>query len=376
MYYEGTKNKIGGMNVGVNARLLLEAPLEGMGRYTFETVYAMAKAHPDTTFYLFFDRKINQKYLLLPNMKGVLVWCPTRHPFLILAWLEILLPFYLKKHKIDVFYSADNFTSLLSSIPALLICHDLAFIHFPEGLSAFYRWFYATFMPLYLKRANKIGAVSAFVKKDIENFMGVKDKIFTAPNALPSVHFTEVEKSTPINPPKPYFIYVGSIHPRKNVKKMIEGFFWFNEKNGNKYNLVLLGRNAWGTAEIKHLLQNKYIMSIANAGDDAKMQYMAESEGLLYVSLNEGFGIPILEGFASRVPVITSDVSSMPEVAGEGAILVNPHSEYEIAQALQIISTDKVKCNELKERGTEKLKQYDWNQTGRIIYEQLKDLLH
>ena len=80
------------MNIGVNARLFGNGPLEGMGRYTLETVYAMAKTHKESTFYLFFDRKINEQYLLLPNMKGVLVWCPTRHPVLILFWFEILLP--------------------------------------------------------------------------------------------------------------------------------------------------------------------------------------------------------------------------------------------------------------------------------------------
>ena len=359
------------MNIGVNARLLSDKPLEGMGRYTLETVYAMAKAHPESNFYLFFDHKIYQKYLLLPNMFGVLLWCPTKHPILILTWFEILLPFFLKKYKIDVFYSADNFTSLISSTPSVIICHDLAYKHMPEGISKTYLLFYRFFMPRYIIRAKSVGTVSTFVKGDIESFFNFSKKIFVAPNSLPTIGFNHSDNSTFAEIPGPYFIYVGSIHPRKNVLRMIEAFLKFNSQSQNKYFLVLLGRNAWGNDELKAYLKSEKIIHLKNISDNSKFKYISGSCGLLYVSLNEGFGIPILEGFACGVPVITSNVSSMPEIASVGALLVDPESVQEISTALQTIATDTNKCQELIIKGRKRLSNYSWDLAAKEIYKNL-----
>ncbi len=363
------------MKIGVNARLLLDGPLEGLGRYTFETVSAMAKANPQDEFVLFFDRKIESKYLIHSNMSGQLVYCPTRHPLLILFWYEILLPIHLKKHKISVFYSADNFLSLSSKVPTLLICHDLAFRHFPEGLSKFYLKYYQTFIPKYLKRAQSLGTVTEFVKNDIKEYLPSVESIFVAPNALPSILDNALTFDQVKDIEKPYFIYVGSIHPRKNIERMLQAFLQFNDENGKKYAFLLLGRNAWGTGNVQELLTQPNIHHINDADDATKQRFISKSIGLVYVSLSEGFGIPILEGFAAKVPVITSNTSSMPEVGSDAVLLVDPLSIDEIASAFSIISSNKDFSTELIENGNQRLKQFSWSKTGEIIYTKLKSCI-
>ena len=363
------------MKIGVNARLLLDGPLEGLGRYTFETVSAMAKSNPQDEFVLFFDRKVESKYLIHPNMSGQLVFCPTRHPLLILFWYEILMPFHLKKYKIEVFYSADNFLSLRSKVPTLLICHDLAFRHFPEGLSKFYLKYYQTFIPKYLNRAQSLGTVSEFVKNDIKRYLPSVKSIFVAPNALPSIADKAITFVSVKNIEKPYFIYVGSIHPRKNIERMLQAFILFNNANGNKFDFVLLGRIAWGKGNIQTLINQPNIHHIDDADDLAKQSFISKSIGLVYVSLSEGFGIPILEGFAAKVPVITSNTSSMPEVGSDAVLLVDPHSIDDIASAFSKICSNEDYSGELIKKGNQRLKQFSWSKTAEIIYTKLRNCM-
>jgi glycosyltransferase involved in cell wall biosynthesis len=246
----------------------------------------------------------------------------------------------------------------------------LAFRHFPQGLSKAYLQFYIFFIPRYLRKARKVGTVSEFVKKDITSFLNIGNKVFVAPNALPTMAMNITEPKVEKIIPQPYFIYVGSIHPRKNIKRTIEAFMLFNQKVNDTCNLVLLGRNAWGNTELKDLLLNKNIIHVENADDHQKYEYIKNSEGLLYISLNEGFGIPVLEGFACGVPVITSNLSSMPEVAGDAAILVDPTSVYEISEAMKELFENKEKSLALKEKGTKRLEEFNWEHTGKIIYQQ------
>ncbi|HMP28651.1 MAG TPA: glycosyltransferase family 1 protein [Saprospiraceae bacterium] len=362
------------MKVGVNARLLLSGHLEGLARYTIETVAEMAKSHPEDEFLLFFDQKVESKYLLYPNIKGVLVYCPTRHPILILLWFELFLPFYLKKYNIDVFYSADNFLSLRSKIPSLLICHDLAFKHIPEGIKTFYLKFYKIFTPYYLKKCTALGTVSNFVSSDIKSTYSLDKSIFIAPNALPKHNFgTNNNKIiSPIS--KPYFIYVGSIHPRKNIESMLTAFVNFNETQNNQFAFVLIGRMAWGNKNILPFTNYENIHFLQDVEDEAKLDYIKQSIALVYISLNEGFGIPILEGFSCQIPVITSNISSMPEVANGASLLVDPYNIDDIAHGYHHIVSDKELCAHLIKKGNQRLQDFNWTQSAAIIYEQMKSI--
>ena len=362
------------MNIGVNARLLLADRVEGLARYTLETTNQMAKDHPEDEFYLFFDRPFSPEFLPFDNMHGEVINLPTRHPMLILAWFEWLLPSRLKALKIDVFYSADNFCSLRAKIPSCVVCHDLAYLAYGKGLRWDYLLFYKLFMPKYLRKADHIVTVSSFVKKDIVSKFSISgEKISVAYNALPT---RTVGKSTIYAIQKPYFVFVGSLHPRKNIVNLIKAFNLFLKESALDFELVIIGKLAWQSTDIKNLMHSPSVKHLLNVKDEELMPILRNAVAMVYPSFFEGFGIPILEGFAAEIPVITSNISSMPEVGGDAALLVDPYDFKEIASAMQIIATDRKLRFSLIEKGKERLLLYDWKVSAKIIYNSLDKLHH
>lgn len=358
------------MRIGVNARLLGKPRLEGLARYTQETTIAMAKAHPQDEFVLFFDKKPQDLSLFaeLSNIDVRVLGMPTRHPIIILYWFEILVTKALVKESIDVFYSADNFMSLRSLKPTVLVVHDIAYYNFPEGLRWDYRLFYKWFMPAYIHSAKKLVTVSNFVKEEIIKVYQVsEDKITVASNALP----TRPQGGKTQVPKEPYFIYVGSIHPRKNIEGIIKAYLLFKESKP-AYKLFLVGRLAWKSDSVKELLHHDGIVHFPDIEDEHIMAMIQGAEALLYPSFSEGFGIPILEGFAAGVPVITSDISAMPEIAGEAAIKVDPYSSEDISKAMMEVSTNSVYRAQMIAKGKERLLAFSWEQSASTIYNLLK----
>ncbi|MCB0646532.1 MAG: glycosyltransferase family 4 protein [Saprospiraceae bacterium] len=364
------------MRIGINARLLGVGPFEGLARYTVETTRAMALANPKDIFILFFDRTPQDTswFKDCTNISSEIVYLPTRHPVLMLIWFESLLRKALIKAQIDVFYSADNFLSLSSQIPTVLVCHDLAYLTYPQGLRWDHLWFYRKFMPLYLKRAEKIITVSNFVKQDIIRNHHIKeDKITVAGNALPVRMESELDIENDQLKPGKYFVYIGSIHPRKNISGLIQAFFDFRDKIKG-YKLLLIGRLAWKTEEIRLILDDPDIVKLQNVEDKHLMAYLKKATALIYPSFSEGFGIPILEGFAAEIPVITSDVTSMPEVAGEAALLINPQSIQSMTAAMEKIVHEPDVRDRLIALGRERLDDFSWEQSSARIYQQIEEV--
>lgn len=394
------------MRIGINARLLLHNKLEGIGWFIYETVKRMANAHPEDQFFLFFDRPFDSRFVFAANVIPVVVFPQARHPLLFRWWFEWSLPLALRSHKIDVFYSGDGFCSLSSRVPTLLVLHDLAYQHFPSGISATNLNYYKKFVPRFLARADKIITVSNFSKNDILKNFNVKNKNITVcyngtrPKFAPQKEYCKARTRDwvfndtvsrtfiddtwlrPYTTEGGYFLYVGSVHPRKNVARLIEAFDMFQKnklpQDSAKYRLVIAGRMAWKTAEIEDLLKRiscrKDILLLDYVADSDLPRLVGSALALVYPSLFEGFGVPILEAMQCDVPVITSNVSSMPEVAGEAALLVNPKDISEIAEAMQQIAEDEALRAQLVEAGREQRKRFSWDETTKTIYEALKQL--
>lgn len=370
------------MNIGVNARMLLQGTKEGITRYIYETVKRMVLNHPEDQFFFFFDRPFDQRYLVANNITPVILGPATRHPFLWYFWFELRLPAALKKYNIDVLYSGDGFLSMKTKVPTVMVSHDLAF-EFREGWGKRSNELYLRkWSGKFHKRADKIIAVSKTTKLDIEGRYGIPpDKIVVAYNATTEGFAPASEKEKKQTRKKfssycPYFIYLGSIHPRKNIARVILGFENFKKNTRSNFKLLLVGRMAWKTARVEKAIKNSpYASDIIHYGklkkDDVRL-LLASANALVYVSLLEGFGIPILEAFSSGTPVITSSKSSMPEVAGMGAYLANPRDPLSIASAMQTLAEDEDLRQELVKAGTERLKTFDWEKSANIIYQELK----
>jgi glycosyltransferase involved in cell wall biosynthesis len=373
------------MKIAVNVRFLLEDRMEGIARFNYETLRRIVKDHPEDEFYFFFDRPYSDKFIFGTNVKPIVLYPPTRHPLLIAFWLEFRIKKYLNKLKPDVFLSGDTYIPLNPGVKTVIVSHDLAFLHFPEHMKFSDRVYYNYFFPKFHGKADKIIAVSEFTKKDIIKHYKIEgSKIEVVHNAA-NGHFYSIAENEKImyqnllTGGKPYFVYLGSIHPRKNVVNLIKAFEIFKKNSGSDHCLAIIGRPAWKTTEFYSTLnKSAYKESIITKQiDRSELQgYIGSAEALFYVSFFEGFGIPILEGFEAGVPVVTSVSSSMPEVAGDAALLVDPDSPEEIADAMQQLVKKPELGSSLIQKGSERLNAFSWDESAAKIYKILKDTIN
>jgi glycosyltransferase involved in cell wall biosynthesis len=372
------------MRIGVNTRFLLKDKLEGLGWYTYQTLIRMVKNHPEDEFVFFFDRPYAKEFIFAENVKGVVINPPARHPILWSIWFDWMLPRQIKKHKIDVFYSPDGFLPKNSTAPACMVMHDLAYAHYPDQINTSARKFYEKNVPKYLRKADQIIAVSEATKADIiKQCKILPEKISVAYNGCrpafikASTDLNLVRKK--ISNGKPYFYFIGAIHPRKNVDKIVAAFNLFKKESGLNHQLILAGRMAWQTDAIEKAIKaspykDEIILPGYLSTDDA-VEYMQAAFALVYPSLFEGFGVPVLEALHCEIPVITSNVSSLPEVVGEAGILVDPNSEKDIATAMQKLTNDTALRNQLIENGKIQKNKFSWDKSAETIYSELKKLL-
>ncbi len=366
------------MKIAVNTRFLLKGKLEGIGLFTHETLRRLVAQHPGDEFIFFFDRPFDPSFVYGENVKPVVLFPPARHPFLFVWWFEWAVAQALKKYKPDVFYSPDNFLSLRTSIKTVLVTHDLAHVHFPEQVSFFHRKYYQFFAPKFNRRADRIVAVSHFTKEDIVKQYGISPKkIAVACNGCREIFrpLSEGEKTAvqlQFAEGKPYFFYVGAVHPRKNVHRLITAFDHFKQKTGAAEKLLIAGRFAWKAGEVKEAFEKSLfendIHFLGYVPDNELAKLMGAAFACTYLSLFEGFGVPVLEAMNCDVPVITSDVSSLPEVAGNAALLVNPYSTDEISAALENIWKDENLRKSLVLEGQIQREKFTWQKAADVVY--------
>ncbi len=357
--------------------------MEGIARYIYETTKAMVLAHPEDEFHFFFDRAYDKKYVFADNVIPHVLFPQARHPLLWHLWFEYAVPRKLKKLDIDVFYSGDMYLSKSTMVPQLLVSHDLNFVHQPEYLQKKHRAYLKKNMPLFHSIADHIISVSDYTKSDIVNHYGIDpQRISVAGNATPE-GFTPLDSERikkirdQYTDGKPYYIYVGSLHPRKNIARLLKAYDLYKQATGSDYKLVIYGRNAWETSDISEVLKSlnyKQDVIFLSNNEPQVSDIMGAAFALTYVSLFEGFGIPILEGFSAGVPVITSTRTSMPEVAGDAAILVDPESTQAIANAMVKLHSDEKLRFQLIEAGHLQKELFSWEKTAKTIYSQLKGI--
>jgi len=263
-------------------------------------------------------------------------------PILWRIWFDYMLPYHFRKHQIDVFYSPDGYGSLRTDVPTVLVSHDLAFEHFDDHNYSHHLRYLRKYAPRFHHKAKSIIAVSQATADDIIATYQIEPrKIHVAGNSTTIKRSDRADKS--ITDGKEYLVYIGSLNPRKNIERLIAAFDQYKAESGHETKLVIIGKLAWKSEPIRLAMNNaKYasdIIHLSDVGDSVSL-LLSNATVLVYPSLFEGFGIPILEGFATGTPVITSDLSSMKEVAGDAALLVDPYSVDAIVQGLLELSSD------------------------------------
>ncbi len=369
------------MRIAINTRFLLKNKLEGIGWFTFEVVKLLVKNHPEHQFILLFDRPYDESFVFADNVTPVVINPPARHPLLWYWWFEWSVPYALKKHKIDLFLSPDGYLSLKTDVPSVVVLHDLAFEHHPEDVGGLVSKFYHYFTPRYAKKAHRILTVSEFTKADICKEYTISpqkvDVVYNGVNELfgPVNQERKEQIKTEFTQGVEFFVYVGALHPRKNIKRLFEAFEQFKEETKSNTKLVIVGRKAWSVKAIEDTYQ---VMSfkddvVFTGRLDSKIlrDVIASSKALTYIPYFEGFGIPIIEAQKCETAVITSNITSMPEVAGEGAVLVDPYDVNSIKEALKKIDSDHVFRHTLIEKGKSNVLRFSWEKTAEKVWEGL-----
>lgn len=371
------------MKIAVNARFLLPRDLEGIGWYTHEIVQRMAHQHPEDEFMLLLDRHFDHRHFLYaPNVKAVVLPPPARHPLLWYMWFEAAIPLYFRSYKPNVFFSPDSYLSLLTKVPTVMTVHDIIPLQYPESIQWWHRPYYIRNMPKFNRRADHIVTVSEFTKQSIvETGTSTADKITVIYNGCrdtfrPIDALAQQAVRDQYSAGQPYFFYTGSIHPRKNLPSLIRAFDRFKDATGALAKLLIAGRFAWQTGETTAAYERA-----RHRADIHFMGYVPESElprltaaahAMVYVSHNEGFGLPILEAMYCDVPVLCSNITAIPEVAGKAALQVDPYSEDAITAGLHRIYADEALRVALRAQMPAQRAQFDWDSAAAAVYECLQ----
>ena len=367
------------MKIAVNTRLLIPGRLDGIGRFADETLRIITTKHPEHEFVFYFDRKPDEQFIYNQNIKPVVLQPPARHPFLFLAWFEASLPLHFMRSKPDVFLSPDGFLSLTTNIKSVGVIHDLNFEHFPEDIPFLVRKYYSNMFPRFARKASRIATVSEYSKSDISKTYHIDpDKIDVVYNGAGSI-FKPLQASDKeatkqkFSHGNDYFFFIGTLHPRKNLVNLFKAFDLFKKTDSKGIKLVLAGARMWWTDEIRLAYEGmEHLDDVIFTGrvtDNELAALMASALALMYVSYFEGFGIPILEAFHCDTPVITSNVTSMPEVAGNAAVLIDPFSITSIADAMQKVASDEAFREKLIVEGRKQREQFSWERTAEKLWE-------
>lgn len=361
------------MRIGINTRFLLSSKMEGFGWYTFEVVKRMVEQHPEHEFVFFFDRAFDPKFVFGENVTPVVLSPPARHPILFYIWFEWSVKRALKKYAIDVFFSPDGYLSLGSNVPQVGVIHDLNFEHHPQDIPWQPRWYLRRFFPKFAKKATKIVTVSNYSKQDIcQTYALPEDRVIVGWNGASEL-FVPLDESTiaavrtEYSSGKPYFVFVGALHPRKNVGRLLEAFRDFCSTNAD-IDLLIVGEALWKNTRL-HLPDpdaavKSRIHFTGHVSQHVLTQLVGAAHSLVYVPYFEGFGIPLVEAMKCGIPILSGNRTSLPEVAGEAAIYCDPYDVQAITAGMHRLANDPELYERLKHTGLERGKLFSWDHTA------------
>ena len=374
------------MKIAINCRLLLKNKLEGIGWYSFEIVSRMVKNNPEHDFYLLFDRPYHKDFVFAKNVIPIVLSPQSRHPFLWFLWFEFAVSKFLRKNKIALFFSPDGYLSLKTNVKTILTIHDLNFEHFPKQLPFLTRIYYKYFTPKFCNKAEEIITVSEASKKDIINQYGIESEkisvIYNGANCkyLPIEEYEKKKVKTKYAAGSDYFYFVGSLHPRKNIINLIKGFDKFIAQTDTDYKLLIIGEQMWKNKNIElefNKLENKQqIIFLGRKEIDELSKITASAISLTFVPHFEGFGIPLAEAMNCHTPIITSDVSCLPEIAGNTAIYANPNDLNSIANAMQEMHENSEKREKLIENCKNRKNDFSWDKAADEVWKILASNLN
>ncbi len=366
------------MVIAVNTRLLQKGKLEGIGWFTRETLLRITRNHPDHQFIFIFDRPYDEEFIFSDNIIPVVVPPATRHPVLWYWWFQVQVPRVLKKYKVDLFLSPDGYLSLTTKVKQLAVIHDINFAHRPQDLPWITAKYYNYFFPKFSRKAKRLATVSYYSKEDIVRTYKLDpekvDVVYNGVNTLytPTSEGEQIKTREKYTSGDPYFLYIGSLHPRKNICGLLRAYDAFRTTVEKPIKLVITGSGMFKTREIEKTYEGMRhkdgVIFTGRLSTEDLHQVLGAALSLTFVPYFEGFGIPVIEGMSAGIPVICSNTTSLPEVGGNAVLYSDPYEVSQIKDAMVRVAEDADLRNELIVKGREQLKKFSWDKTAEQLW--------
>ena len=373
------------MRIGIEGQRLFRKKKHGMDMVALELIKNLQVIDKQNEYVIFVKPDEDDTCIPeAPNFKIVQLSSKFGYP----GWEQIELPRAAYREGCDVLHCTSNTGPIFCKVPLVTTLHDIIYL---ESISIFKKdgtWYQKLgnmyrryFVPPVIKKSKKVITVSNYEKNRINKYFGFNDDRLTAIYNGVGDHFKKVtddrilsEVKTEFGLPDNFFFFLGNTDPKKNTVGVLRAFAEFNSVYPNKYQLVMLD---YDESELKRILQSigapelRELIHLAGYVPNIKLPALiSQCSIFLYPSLRESFGIPILEGMACGVPVITSNTSSMPEVAGEdAALIIDPFNPKEIAMAMQNLVEDEMLAKVLTEKGIERAKDFSWKEMAKNVLE-------
>ncbi|MGE5392300.1 MAG: glycosyltransferase family 4 protein [Candidatus Saccharibacteria bacterium] len=367
------------MKIGIEAeRANLPNPT-GVERYAAELIRHLAETDRTNEYVLYFRTKPQAWFHALPpNFRLRLIPFPK-------FWTQIRLSWEMLVHPVDVLMILASALPFYHPRNSVVTVHDVAFEMFPEAFTGFMRRYLVFFTRFAVKRARRIVAVSESTKRDLMRLYGCpKDKIEV-------IHLGRDEKFSPVPYAdaqavldkhgliyKKYILFVGTLQPRKNIARLVEAFIKLRKENRIEEKLVIIGGRGWLWKPILEKIQAaglKDAIQVLGYVEDGELPAIYSGASLLTLpALYEGFGLPPLEAMACGTPVVVSNVSSLPEVAGEAGVLVDPLNVNSIAGGLLRVLIDPELKKKMSAEGLKQAERFSWDRTAKKTLELLESL--
>ncbi len=382
------------MKIAFESQLLMEAEKTGIGWVADGILRQLRRQRPEDTMQLNYFKLRNRSAGRPASMEEYVQLgfqdVSARFSFSLyrMIWNVLPLPyswFFGKDTDVTVFFNYYIPPGVKGK--KITIFHDMAYKRFPETVRARTKMMLDSNMEQACRRADAILTVSEFSKREILEYLPVSpEKITVMPLGIRSERFHTGYTEEQIGAarekyrlPKEYLLYLGTLEPRKNIERLVEAYGVLRQRNADVPPLILAGRKGWMYdtifAKIQELGLEQYVWSTGYVENEAVPLLIAGAVAFLFPSIYEGFGMPPLEAMACGTPVLTANVSSMPEVAGDSAVLVDPFSVESIAEGMERLVEKPDLRRELSERGIRRASQFTWERSAGIVSEVMQRLV-
>lgn len=357
----------------------------GLGRYAMSLSHSLAHEFPNQSFkagYVLESQKLSNSEK--NNLEFKKVGWGRRVTAACWTWFnQPKVEFWLRD--VDLIHSLECEYTISTDKPLVVTIHDIGPLTHPEYFSASRPGIRKIALEQAIQKADSIITVSEYTANDVQSYFQVdlSHKLHVIPEGISSVFQKKPSESTmqavemlvPQN--KPYFLYPGSINPRKNLSRVLKAFESVAQKI--PHDLIIVGKLGWeSNSTLQHIKNTPFAKRIHLVGfvkDEQLAALYRKATALVYVSLFEGFGLPIVEAMASGCPVITSNISPMSEVAGDSAVLVDPLSTKDISRALLDVGKDSSFRDSIVKSGHGRAQLFSWKSNACRTMQIYKEIL-